>query len=333
MSARGAVVPALIVAVLCAATASLFVGAAPLSPLAVAKALVTGEGAAGIVVRELRLPRTLLALITGAFLGLAGAALQGLLRNPLADPAVFGAPQGAALGAVTVLYFGGAHVLSVLLPVAAVLGAFVSAAPVVIAAGRDAGVTVVVLAGLAVGSLASAAVSIVVGLSPNPFAVTEIVFWLLGSFQDRSFRHVLLVLPFAAVACLMLLRVGEGLRLLVLGEEAATTLGLSPARLRFVVVAATALGTGACVAVSGVIGFVGLVAPHLARGLVGPDPARVLVPAALIGALLTLGADVVVRLVPSATEIGVGAVTAVLGVPFFLGIVARRRAAMAAGAA
>ena len=333
MIARRNVVPALILAVLCAAAASLFVGAATLSPASVLRALVTGEGAAGIVVRELRVPRTLLALITGAFLGLAGAALQGLLRNPLADPGVFGAPQGAALGAVAVLHLGGVQALSMLLPAAAILGAFGSVALVVIVAGRGSGVTTVVLAGLAVGSLASAAVSIVISLSPNPFAVTEIVFWLLGSFEDRSMRHVLLLLPFAAVASLLLLRIGEGLRLLVLGEEAARTLGLSPGRLRLVVVAATALGTGACVAVSGAIGFVGLVAPHLARGLVGPDPARVLVPAALIGALLTLGADLVVRLVPSTTEIGVGAVTAVLGVPFFLGIVGRRRAAMATGAA
>ncbi len=333
MTRGGPSVAALAVAVLVAATASLFVGAAPLPFRDVLSSLWTGDGTTSLIIREIRLPRTLLALMVGGVLGASGAALQGLLRNPLADPAVFGAPQGAALGAVAVLYLGAAHAFSVLLPAAAVAGALLSVALVVMVAGREASVTVVVLAGLAVGSLASAASSMVISLSPNPFAVTEIVFWLLGSFEDRSMRHVMLALPFIGVSLALLLRQGDGLRLLALGEEAAESLGLSMARLRIVVVAAVALGTGASVAVSGAIGFVGLVAPHLARGLVGSDPGRVLLPSALIGALLTLGADLAVRMIPSTTELRVGAVTAVLGVPFFLWIVARRRAGLAAGAA
>ena len=320
-------------AVLVAAFGSLFAGAAELSPSAVLAGLFGEPGTTGLIVREIRLPRMILALTVGAVLGLAGAALQGLLCNPLADPAVFGAPQGAALGAVAVLYLGAAEAVSWMLPAGAVAGALLAVVLVLLVAGREASVTVVVLAGLAVGSLAAAATSIVISLSPNPFAVTEIVFWLLGSFENRSMHHVGLALPAALVAGALILRQGESLRLLALGEETAASLGRPVERTRTVIVAAVALGTGASVAVSGTIGFVGLVAPHLARGIFGSDPGRILRPSALLGALLTLGADVAVRLIPSTTELRVGAVTAVLGVPFFLWIVARRRAAMAAGAA
>ena len=308
---------------------SLTIGPAPLGPWQAARALVSDMGSASVIVREIRLPRTLLAILIGWVFGLAGAALQGLLRNPLADPAVFGAPQAAALGAVLVLYFGLVGALSWALPFAAIAGALVSIVVVLAAAGRNATIVVLVLAGLAVGTLAGAATSLAISLSPNPFAVTGIVFWLLGSLEDRSSVHLLLCAPFIVLASALLLAAAPGLRALALGEETAASLGVSVARLRLAIVAAAAIGTGASVAVAGAIGFVGLVAPHLVRPLVGYDPARALVPAGLAGAVLLLAADCAVRLIPSDVEVKIGVLTALIGVPFFLWIIARRRAELA----
>lgn len=309
--------------------ASLAVGPAPISVVTAAKALVSDQGSASVVVREIRLPRTLLALLVGWILGLTGAGLQGLLRNPLADTSVFGAQQAAALGAVLVLYFGFVGALSWALPVAAIAGALVSIALVVAVAGRNATVVVLVLAGLAIGSLAGAGTSLAISLSPNPFAVTEIVFWLLGSFEDRSITHVWLALPFILVASVLVLASAPSLRALALGEETALSLGVDVRRLRLLVVAGAAVGTGATVAVAGSIGFVGLVAPHLVRPLVGYDPARTLVPAGLAGAALLVAADCAVRLIPSGTEVRIGVLTAILGVPLFLWVIARRKAELA----
>lgn len=310
------------------AVISLGVGPARIAPLTAARALVEDLGPASVIVRELRLPRTLLALSIGFTLGLVGAALQGLLRNPLADAAVFGAPQAAAFGAVVTLYFGFAGALSFALPAAAILGALASIGLVLLVAGRG-GLVVLVLAGLAVGSLFGAATSLAINLSPNPYAVTEIVFWLLGSLEDRSMAHVALCLPFLALASLALLSAGPALRSLTLGEEAAASLGIPVRRTRLLVVAASAVGAGAAVAVAGAIGFVGLVSPHLVRAAVGHDPARTLLPAGLAGAALLIGADIAVRLVPTLVEIKIGVLTAGLGVPLFLLIIARRRAELA----
>lgn len=322
-------VPALLALILALGLASLAIGPAPIPLATAAKALVSGEGSAGIIVRDIRLPRTLLAILIGGTLGATGAALQGLLRNPLADSSVFGAPQAAALGAVLVLYFGLAGALSFALPLAAILGALVSIALVVAVAGRDGSTVVLVLAGLAIGSLAGAATSLAISLSPNPFAITEIVFWLLGSLEDRSMVHVVLAAPFLAVATALLLTTGRALRALSLGEETAASLGVDVARTRLVIVGASAVGAGASVAVAGAIGFVGLVAPHLVRPLCGYDPARTLMPATLAGAALLLAADCAVRLIPSGAEVRIGVLTALLGVPVFLWIIARRRGELA----
>lgn len=308
--------------------ASLAAGPAPIPAFQILKALVSDQGSAGIVIREIRLPRTLLALTIGWTFGLTGAALQGLLRNPLADTAVFGAPQAAAFGAVSALSLGLAGALSWALPAAAIGGALLSIALVVAVAGRRPTMVVLVLAGLAVGSLAGAATSLVLTLSPNPFAVTEIVFWLLGSLEDRSMVHLGLALPFCLIATILLLTVRSGLRALSLGEETAESLGIRVGRLRLAIVAAAAIGTGAAVAVAGSIGFVGLVAPHLVRPFAGHDPARTLVPAGLAGAALLLAADVTVRLIPTASEMKIGVLTALIGMPFFLGIIARRKAVL-----
>lgn len=314
------------------AAASLSAGAARLPLADVWRGLVSGEGAAGLIVRDIRLPRLVLSLSVGASLGLCGAAMQGLLRNPLAEPAVFGAPQAAALGAVIVLYSGLADATSFALPLAAIASAGVSVAALLLLAGRRAGLVTLLLSGLALSSLAGAATSLVINLSPNPFAVTEIVFWLMGSFEDRSLRHVILSLPFIVLAAALLLSRAADYRALTLGEETAASLGVDVGRLRLVTVAGVALGVGAGVAVSGAIGFVGLVAPHLARALVGGDPGRALAPSAAIGALLLGAADVVVRLVPATGEIKVGALTALLGVPLFLWLILSRRSGVAGSA-
>jgi iron complex transport system permease protein len=306
--------------------ASLAIGPAPIAPVMAAKALVSDQGSASVVVREIRLPRTVLSLAVGWILGLTGAGLQGLLRNPLADTAVFGAPQAAAFGAVLVIYSGLIGTLSWALPFAAIAGALLSIALVVAVAGRGATIVVLVLAGLAVGSLAGAGTSLAVSLSPNPFAVTEIVFWLLGSFEDRSIVHVLLAAPFILLASGLILSAAPGLRALALGEDTAQSLGINVPLLRGLIVAGAAIGTGASVAVAGSIGFVGLVVPHLVRPFVGYDPARTLVPAGLTGAALLLAADCAVRLIPSGAEVRIGVLTALLGVPFFLWVIARRKA-------
>jgi iron complex transport system permease protein len=328
-AARGAgrwLVPALAATVIVLALGSLAIGPARLPPWTAARALVSDVGNATVIVREIRLPRTLLALTIGFALGLTGAALQGLLRNPLADPAVFGAPQAAALGAVLVLYFGVAGALSWALPAAAIAGALVAMALVVAVAGRGGGTVVLVLAGLAAGSLAGAGTALAISLSPNPYAVTEIVFWLMGSLEDRSMTHMLLAAPFLALACVLLLSCRMGLTALTLGEDAAESLGVGVRRTRMLVVVGAALAAGAATAVAGAIGFIGLVSPHLVRPFVGYDPARTLVPAGLAGAGLLLAADIGVRLIPAAAEVKIGVVTTLLGVPFFLWIVARRGA-------
>jgi iron complex transport system permease protein len=304
---------------------SLSLGAVPLSVSQIANALLKQEGPAYIIITELRLPRTLLALVIGSFLGLSGAVLQGLLRNPLADAAVFGAPQCAALGAVLVLYFGFSTAFSYALPLAAILGAGISVICVLAIAGRNSSPLTLILAGLALGALAGAMMTLALSLSPNPFAVTEIVFWLLGSLEDRSFTHLWMCLPFIMIASLLLLTTAPALSALALGEETAASLGISLNRLRITIVVATALGIGAATAVSGVIGFIGLMAPHLVRPFTNHDPGRSLIPAALSGAILLLAADCGARMIPSLVEIKVGVLTALLGVPLFLLIIAKNR--------
>ena len=252
--------------------------------------------------------------------------MQGLLRNPLAEPAIFGAPQAAAFGAVLALYSGFANALSYALPVAAITGAFLSVAAILLVARRGAGLVTLILAGLAISSLAGAATSLAINLSPNPFAVTEIVFWLMGSFEERSMRHVLLAAPFLAAGAALLFAQAKGYRALTLGEETAQSLGVSVGRLRAATALGVALCVGAGVAVAGAIGFVGLVAPFLARALTGGDPGRALLPSALIGASLLTAADIGVRLIPANTEIKVGVLTALLGAPLFLWLAWSRRA-------
>lgn len=325
-------VPALAALVVCLFIGSLAIGPVRLAPSEVWAAL-TGSGveAHKIIVREIRLPRALLGLAIGAMLGLAGASMQGLLRNPLAAPSLFGAPQTAAFAAVSTITLGWNDTLSWGLPLAAIAGAFGSVFLLIAVAGRNASLLLLILSGLAVSALAGAGTALAMNLAPNPFAALEIAFWLLGSLEDRSIRHVTLALPFIGVAAILLFAQRGAFRALSLGEEAAESLGVHVDRLRLVVILGVALGVGASVAVAGTISFIGLVAPHLMRPLVRHDPARLLVPSALAGACLLLSADIAVRLIPATSDIKVGVLTSIIGVPFFLYLIMRQRRSLAGG--
>src|ERR1700676_1999329 len=331
---RSGVMAGLVVLVALLVLVSLGIGPVRLSPLSVIDALFGGgSDVQQVVVREIRLPRTILGFAIGAILGLSGAALQGLLRNPLASPSLFVAPQSAAFGAVLVISLGLADVRSFALPVAAIAFAFASVFVLLAIAGRNAGLLILILAGLAISSLAGAATALVMNLSSNPFAVLEIAFWLLGSLEDRSFRHVMLALPFIVAGAVVLLPPRSGLHALSLGEETAQSLGVDVGRLRLMVITGGALGVGGAVAVTGTIGFIGLVAPHLMRPLIGHDPTRLLAPSALAGSALLLSADIAVRLIPSTSDIKVGVLTSIIGVPFFLYLIRRERRALSGGIA
>jgi iron complex transport system permease protein len=307
------------------AVLSLMAGPAALSPRAAMAGLLSREGPAGVIVWDIRLPRTALALLIGATLGLSGAALQGLLRNPLAEPALFGAPQAAAAGASLMIAFQFASATSIAVPFAGVAGAFISIGGLVAIAGRRASLTVTLLAGLALASFAGAATALILNLAPNPYAALEVAFWLLGSLEDRSSDHLMISAPFFVVSWVLLAANARGYRALTLGEDTAASLGIDIERMRLMVVVGVALGVGAAVAVAGSIGFVGLVAPHLVRRATGSDPGRILLPAALAGAALLTAADIAVRLVPAAVELKVGVVTALIGVPFFLAMIFSER--------
>ncbi len=305
---------------------SLSVGAVGLPLGDIIGGLVGGaDEPANVIIQEIRLPRTLLACVVGATLGLAGAALQGLLRSPLASPFVLGAPVAAALFAVVAVAVGLAGAASTGLSFAAILGAVTSVGLLVLVAGPRASLIVLVLAGLAVTTLAATGTALAITLAPERFSTAEISFWLLGSLEARSASHLWLVLPFLAASWALLFWDRVAYRALALGEEAAESLGIDLRLVRLRVVSGVAIGVGASVAVTGAIGFVGLVAPQLVRPLVGHDPARLLIPAALAGAALLVAADIIARLASSAGEINVGVVTALIGVPIFILLLLRQR--------
>jgi iron complex transport system permease protein len=282
-------------------------------------------GAPWLILVEIRLPRAILAVLVGAALGTAGAALQGYLRNPLAEPGVIGISSGAGLGAVLAIHTGAAGLLALALPLGGLLGAALATALVLLLAGRHGGALTLILAGVAVASAATALMSLALSLAPNPFAAVEIVYWLLGSLADRSLTHVWLAGPFIVAGLALLLSLGTGLDALSLGEDGAANLGIDLGRLRLAVVAGTALAVGAATAIAGSIGFVGLVVPHLLRPLVGQQPSRLL-PASLVGgAILVLGADLLVRVLTPGGELRLGVLTALIGTPLFLWLVVETR--------
>jgi iron complex transport system permease protein len=300
-------------------------------------ALLTGRTSAGptfglgdariaaTIFYEIRLPRVLLGLLVGGTLGLCGAALQGLLRNPLAEPGLLGASSGAALGAVLIFYFGVSGALSLALPLGAVAGSMASLALLYALAGRRGDFLGLILAGVALNAFAAALTSLALNFAPSPYAALEILFWMLGSLADRSLQHVWLVLPLMLPGWVLIIAAARGLDALTLGEETAMSLGFDPRRTQWLVIGGTALAVGAAVAATGVVGFVGLVVPHLLRARVGHKPSRLLLPSFLAGALLTLGADLAIRLMPPGPELKLGVVTALLGAPFFLHLMLRLR--------
>ena len=291
-----------------------------------ARALILGgDGPLPIVMREIRLPRAALGLAVGAALGLSGAALQGYLRNPLAEPGLIGVSGMAALGAVIAIQTGLAAGLALGLPLMALAGAALGVAALMGLAGPRGGSVTLILAGIAISALAVAGTQLVLNLSPNPYAANEIVFWLMGSLADRSMAHVALALPPMILGALILLRLGRGLDALTLGEGAAAAMGVAPGRLRWLLVAGVALLVGPATAVAGAIGFVGLVVPHILRPLVGARPSRLLPASALGGAAMVLAADIAVRLIIPERDLKLGVLTALVGAPLFLHLIWKTR--------
>ena len=283
---------------------------------------------AALILGELRLPRAVLAIIVGAGLGSAGAAMQGYLRNPLADPGLFGIAPGAALGAVTALFFG-FTASAWLLPVFALVGAGGAMALLALIAGRTGGIALFTLAGLMVASLAGALTALAISMAPNAFAMSEIVLWLNGALTDRSWREVWLAAPMVLMGMVLLIRAGSGLDALTLGEAVARSLGVDTNRLLWLLILGIGLTVGAGVAVAGIIGFVGLIVPHLVRPLTDRRPSQLIVPSALAGGLLVLVADSVVRILPLVTELRLGIALSLLGAPFFLWLLLRMRKGLA----
>ncbi|MDF0542008.1 iron ABC transporter permease [Sphingobium sp. H39-3-25] len=307
------------------ALASLGFGAVAITPGRLLAA-ITGHGdpVATAILFDLRVPRTILVLAVGAILGLSGAALQGYLRNPLAEPSVLGAANASSLGAVIALYFGLAALHPLMLPAMAIAGGLVALALLfaldggALGGGEAESPLTLILAGIAIAMLSGAGISLALNLSPNPFAAMEIMTWLMGSLENRSFAHVWLALPCILVGSALLLADGRALDALTLGEDGAQALGVDLRQTRLRLLLGVAIGVGGAVAVSGAIGFVGLIVPHLIRPLTDRSPSALLLPCALAGGVLLLLADIGVRVIPMSSELKLGVVTAFLGVPVFL---------------
>ena len=283
------------------------------------------ESLRAIVVGDIRLPRTLLAICVGAALGLSGAALQGLLRNPLADPGLIGASQGAALGAAAVFYFGLLSFAGEMAPaLAGLLGAGIALVMMLALAGSSRP-SMVIMAGLAISTVAGAVLAMLLNFAPNPYAMQELVFWLLGSVSERGLDHLRILLPALLIGSVLILRQRPLLYGLSLGERTAQSLGLNVKRGSRLIVLGAAVLVGSAVAVAGAIGFVGLIVPHLIRPLVKHRPDRLLLPSALAGSTLVLCADLVVRLMPPGRELKLGVLTSLIGAPLFIWLVWRER--------
>ena len=315
----------LVLALIVAALASLLAGPIWIAPgEALAAVLSPHESLARLIILDVRLPRLLLGLMVGAILGLSGAVLQGLLRNPLAEPGLLGVSSGASLGAVIAIYYGIGAVTPLAPPLFGLAGGFVTAGAALVLA-RGGGTLALILAGAAVTTLAGAGVSLALNLSPSPYAAYEIMTWLMGSLADRSWDHVRLAGPFILAGAILLGLTARSLDALALGEDQAESLGVNVGAARLLALLGTALGVGAATAVTGAIGFVGLIAPHLTRPFVGHRPGRTLAPSALAGALIVTAADIATRFVRPGAEIKLGVFVSLIGAPFFLWLVLRLR--------
>jgi iron complex transport system permease protein len=308
--------------------AALLIGASPLSLGDALTALFgVGEAGARVIIWEIRLPRALAAFLVGAALGASGAALQGLLRNPLAEPGVLGVSATAALFATAAIYYGVAALFPLAMPIAAIVGALIAVAALAVFAARGANVVTLILVGVGLSSFAGALMALLLNFAPNPFALSDMVSWMLGSVANRSLRDIAFAGPFLAAGLSILWLSRRGLSALTLGEEAAAGIGLDLSRARLAIIAGAGLATGASVALAGAVGFVGIVAAHIVRPLVAHDPARTLLPAALLAGLILVVADVIVRVLPIEGELRLGVVAALIGAPAFVAIAAgwRRR--------
>lgn len=301
---------------------SLFIGPADIMPGDALAALFTDQGALSTIIREIRLPRALAAWLAGACLGAAGAGLQGLLRNPLADPGVLGVSAAAALGAVIALYFNFAAFAFWTTPVAAILSALGATALLYALGAGRVSTARLILIGVGFSSFCGALISLAMNLSPNPFALTDLINWLFGTVVNRSFRDLAFAAPFAGAGLVMIAAAAPGLAALTLGEETAASIGANLKRTRALVIAGAAFLVGASVSVAGAIGFVGIAAPHLARALAGQNPARILLPSIMLGGAMLAGADMFIRMLPFDQELKLGVAAALIGAPGFVWIAA-----------
>lgn len=316
----------LVVVTLAALLCACFLGSTSMDPSRVVAAFLgQGTPADNIIVWEIRLPRALAAFFVGAALGVSGAALQGLLRNPLAEPGVLGVTATSSLFATFALYYGFAASSAYLLPVYAIVGALAATALLAAAAIRIKSVVTLILLGVGLSSFSAAAMSLMLNLAPNPFTLSDMLNWLLGSVANRSFADLQFALPFMLIGLTILFISRRGLSALTLGEEAASGIGLNLRRQRILVVLGAGLATGASVALAGAIGFVGIVAPHIVRPYVDHDPARSMLPSALLAGLILVVADIGVRLLPTMSELKLGVVAALIGAPAFAWIAMQRR--------
>ena len=310
-----------------ALAAACFLGTTPMGAPRVLAAFL-GQAPIGdsLVIWQIRLPRAVAAFVVGAALGASGAAMQGLLRNPLAEPGVLGVSASASLGATFVLYYGFADAWGYTVPVAAITSASAASALIALVAVHTSSVVTLILVGVGLSSFAGAAMSLLMNLAPNPFSLADMVNWMLGSVANRSIDDLALAAPFMAIGLVVLFATRRGLSALTLGEEAAVGVGLNLRRQRLAVVLGTGLTTGAAVAIAGAIGFVGIIAPHIVRPRVGHDPARSLLPSALLAGVVLVLADIAVRLLPTSSELKLGVVAAFIGAPVFVWITLQRRA-------
>lgn len=306
--------------------ASLFVGYAAISiPEGLAALFGQGNPLYVTIMQDIRLPRALLAAMVGVSLGLSGAAMQGYLRNPLAEPGLIGVSGSAALGAVIALQTGLAAAFLLALPIAALAFAALAVGLILLLAGPRGSSLTLILAGIAVSAFAAALTSLTLNLSPNPYAASEIMFWLMGSVANRAMSHVWLALPIMALGWIALAGLGRGLDALTLGEDAAEALGISLSRLRLQLLLGTAAAVGAATAVAGAVGFVGLVVPHILRRFAHGRPSTLLWASALGGAAMVLAADLTTRLILPERDLKLGVVMALIGAPLFLHLIYKTR--------
>lgn len=319
-------VPGLVFAILLSLLAACFLGSTSLGIDRIVAAFL-GFGTPGdtVVIWQIRLPRALAACVVGAALGASGAALQGLLRNPLADPGVLGVSASASLTATFAIYYGFTSLSAWVMPIAAIVGALLATVVIAMAALRTDSVVTLILIGVGLSSFAGAVMSLLMNLAPNPFSLSDMINWMLGSVANRSFTDLALSMPFLVLGFVVLAISRRGLSALTLGEEAASGIGLDLQKQRILVVLGAGLATGAAVSIAGAIGFVGIVAPHIVRPFVRHDPARSLLPSALLAGLFLVLADIGVRVIPTQTELKLGVMVALIGAPAFVWIAMQRR--------